>query len=140
METRQIKGFEIARTKQITKRVNGRVPSQTKSGKTYFVNEEFVCNCPDSELHNTTCKHAYAVRYYLNVEIETPEGKVVKKEAVAYTQIWRAYDKGQIDEKEKFMELLSDLVKEIPEPSYIFGRPRISNRDMIFASALKVYT
>ncbi len=141
MEMRKAKGFEIAQTKQIVKKYDGWVvPSQTKSSKTYFVNQEFVCNCPDSELHNTTCKHAYAVRYYLDIEVETPEGKRIEKKPIAYSQIWSVYDKGQIQEKEKFMDMLADLIKEVPEPNYVFGRPRIGNKDMIFASALKVYT
>ena len=141
MEMRKIKGLQIAKTEKIREKRNGWVvPSQTTGGKTYFVNEEFVCDCPDSEFHNATCKHAYAVRFYLNMEIKTPKGIVIEKKPISYSQVWSIYDKGQIEEKDKFMELLSDLLKEVPETPNAVGRPKLSNNDMIFASALKVYT
>jgi hypothetical protein len=57
-----------------------------------------------------------------------------------YTQQWKAYDKSQTEEKIRFMELLKDLVEVVKEPEYQFGRPKITQRDLIFASALKVYS
>ena len=38
------------------------------------------------------------------------------------------------------MELLQDLCQEVPEPTYTFGRPKASTRDLLFASAIKVYS
>jgi transposase len=38
------------------------------------------------------------------------------------------------------MKLLSELCQEIDEPAYKFGRPSLHLSDMIFGSALKVYT
>ncbi len=141
MDVRQQKGFEIAKTKQIQeKRFGWEVPSQTDSRKRYFVNQEFVCDCPDSELHEVTCKHAFAVRYYLKQVIETPQGDVVKEKRLTYPQAWSVYNQCQQEEKVKFMELLSDLLQEVEEPAYVFGRPKISTRTLLFASALKVYT
>jgi len=58
----------------------------------------------------------------------------------AYQQMWPAYNKSQQEEKARFMTLLNDLCNSIEEPAYEFGRPRISLHDLIFASALKVYT
>ena len=141
METRKTKSLEIAKTTQIVERQGGWiVPSQSNKRKTYFVNEEFVCNCPDSELHKTTCKHAYAVGYFIQEEIKTAQGTIIQKKPIGYSQLWSAYDKGQIEKKKRFMELLNDLLKEVPELPNAIGRPKISNKDMIFASALKVYT
>lgn len=61
-------------------------------------------------------------------------------ESRTYTQNWPVYDKSQIEEKVRFMELLGDLLKEIEDTEYSFGRPKIDNRDLLFSSALKVYT
>ena len=55
-------------------------------------------------------------------------------------QNWPAYNSAQIQEKEFFMRLLHELCNDVEEPLYTFGRPRKSRTDMIFASALKVYT
>ena len=59
---------------------------------------------------------------------------------VVYQQNWPAYDKSQITEKARFMELLTDLLQNVGEKEYGFGRPKILMTDMLFASALKVYT
>jgi len=38
------------------------------------------------------------------------------------------------------MKLLADLCKDVEEPLYTFGRPRLQLKDMVFSSALKVYS
>ena len=38
------------------------------------------------------------------------------------------------------MKLLADLCQDIEEPLYKFGRPQLPLKDMVFASALKVYS
>ncbi|MDE1827575.1 MAG: transposase [Candidatus Micrarchaeota archaeon] len=139
MERRQEKGYEIAKTLQIQKDKFGWiVPSQTDGRKKYLVNQEFVCDCADSQLHKTTCKHAYAVRYMLKAEIETPQGTQSKR--MTYQQTWATYDKCQINEKDSFMKMLNDLCEEAEEQPNCKGRPKIANKDLLFASALKVYT
>jgi hypothetical protein len=91
MEMRQIRGLEIAKQKQIRKTIDGwLVPSQSGSGF-YRVDEEFNCNCPDCRGRNVTCKHAYAVRYYLQVERETPLGIKSERVAISGKQAWKAY-------------------------------------------------
>lgn len=57
-----------------------------------------------------------------------------------WTQNWVAYDQAQTREKTLFMELLYDLCQEIEEPAQAMGRPRLLLSDMIFASALKVFS
>lgn len=57
-----------------------------------------------------------------------------------YSQNWSAYNKAQTREGQLFMKLLSGLCSQIEEPTYKFGRPTIPLSDMVFASALKVYS
>ena len=65
METRQIKGKQIAQMCQIEKKGldKWQVPSQSGHGS-YIVTryaEQFLCNCPDFETIQQPCKHIYAV-------------------------------------------------------------------------------
>lgn len=142
MDERQLKGYEIFKTKRIMpdpKRHGWVVPSQT-SNKRYFVSEEFVCDCPDSEFRNATCKHAFAARYYLQIEKETPKGTETTKIRLAYPQAWKAYNEAQTNEIRLFDELLMDLVEGVEEPEQHMGRPRLPFRDAIFCSIQKVYS
>jgi transposase len=144
MEMRQIRGLEIARQqgKQIKPMTNGngwRVPSQSGDGF-YRVDEDFVCTCPDSQKRKCTCKHAYAVRYYLKTEIDTPQGKVVKEKRLYRPQAWREYTKAQTNEVKMFDDLLSDLVESIEEPAQDRGRPRVPLKEAVFCAVQKVYS
>jgi len=56
------------------------------------------------------------------------------------TQNWFVYNQAQMNEKELLMGLLKDLCKSLEEPEYKFGRPKISNSDLVFCSVLKTYT
>ncbi len=115
------------------------MPSQS-SDKVYFVDEKFVCNCPDAEHHKTTCKHAYAVRYYLQIEKDTPTGTEETKVRLTYKQAWEAYNKAQTSEIRLFDELLKDIVESVEEPPQAFGRPRLSLKETVFCSIQKVYS
>jgi len=57
-----------------------------------------------------------------------------------YAQDWKAYNTAQCSEKPIFMKLLSELCHYIEQPEYSFGRPSIPLSDMIFCSAMKVYS
>jgi len=62
---------------------------------------------------------------------------------VSYPQNWHAYNASQINEKDTFMKLLSDLCNEVENkeiPAGRAGRHSLQLRDMVFSSALKVYT
>lgn len=59
---------------------------------------------------------------------------------VTYSQDWSAYNKAQTKEGDLFMRLLSGLCGNIEQPKYEFGRPKMPLSDMVFASALKVYS
>ncbi len=58
----------------------------------------------------------------------------------AYSQDWKAYDTAQCNEMPLFMKLLADLCSGVGNPIHDFGRPKLPYSDMIFASALKVYS
>jgi transposase len=57
-----------------------------------------------------------------------------------YSQDWAAYNRAQTGEKTMFMYLLHKLCSNIEQPPYRFGRPNLQISDMVFCSALKVYT
>ena len=59
---------------------------------------------------------------------------------LTYRQDWTAYNRAQTGEKARFTALLADLCSLVPQPEQANGRPRLSLRDMVFASAFKVYT
>jgi len=147
MDARKLKGEQIAKTVQIQKKGLDKwiVPSQTGSGA-YTVNrqgEGFKCSCPDFQNRGQACKHIYAVeikvlRWFDNDGNSGTEITIRK----TYAQDWINYDKAQTHEKELFMKLLGDLVKNIPEKQLPkkAGRPELSMQDMVFGSALKVFT
>jgi len=146
MDTRRIKGQQIAQMCVIQKKDANQwvVPSQSGRGS-YIVSyygKDFKCNCPDYELRQQPCKHVYAVMTMVLkwIDKQGNENKITIEKKV-YSQDWSKYDINQIQEKTKFMELLKDLCEEIPEPNQnTNGRPKTSYKDLVFASALKVYT
>lgn len=142
MDARQIRGKEIVQTKKIRydeERHIWLVPSQS-SDKVYFVDDKFVCNCPDAETHKTTCKHAHALRYYLQIEKDTPKGTEKTKIPLTHKQAWEVYNKAQTSEIKLFDELLKDIVESVEEPPQTFGRPRLSLKEIVFCSVQKVYS
>lgn len=63
-----------------------------------------------------------------------------KKPKPVYQQDWKAYNESQTNELPLFMKLLADLCKNVEQPSYEFGRPSLPFSDMLFSSAMKVYS
>jgi transposase len=141
-EARKERGFQIFKTKTIMKdrKKHGLiVPSQTSSKK-YFVTEDYECDCPDYQFRGQICKHGYAVKYFLQVERQTPKGVEKTKLRLTYPQAWKAYNEAQKTEIREFDKLLSDLVECIEEPEQRMGRPRLSLREQVFCSVQKVYS
>ncbi len=138
---REEKGKIIAQTRAITKVKEGYLVSSQSSKKKYLVSEHLDnCNCPDCQLRQVRCKHAFAVEYYLQ-KATTQNGVTnIETKRLTYPQAWSVYNKSQETEKTRFLELLNDLSSNIQEPPYEFGRPKISQKDLFFSSALKVYT
>ena len=149
MQTQQLKerkqrGYEIAQTKQIVRSGNKwLVPSQT-SNKKYEVTlylDKKVCTCPDYTERQMTCKHIFAVEITISREFDNKGNvRITQTKRITYPQDWPNYDKAQIHQKEMFMRLLSGLCQSIDEPVYVFGRPRLPLSEMVFVSALKVFT
>lgn len=151
METREQRGMEIAARCKVVRRAEGwSVPSQSGTGK-YTVSGVDVqaprCTCPDFETRGQDCKHIFAVRIVIQREFEFDGETVTERITVTktvkrttYPQNWPAYNKAQTHEKDKFMILLRDLCRGLPEPEQRRGRPRLSLRDGVFAAVLKVYT
>jgi transposase len=145
MDMRQAKGQQIAQMCQIEKKDANSwiVPSQSGRGayKVELYGTDYKCNCPDYELRQQPCKHVYAVMTLMLKWFDKHgnETTITIKKKV-YSQDWHNYNINQEQEKGKFMELLQDLCQEVPEPAYTFGRPKAPMRDLLFASALKVYS
>jgi transposase len=148
MDARQQKGLEIAATLAIQPKGDAWiVPSQTLVGR-YTVTrggDGLECSCPDFELRHTTCKHGYAVEFYLKRETTiSPNGETTVTETraarVTYPQNWHAYNAAQSAEKELFCHLLRDLCATVPEPERGMGRPSVPVSEALFSACFKVYS
>jgi transposase len=146
VEARKLRGFEIAKTNHISKNGKGwLVPSQS-NGTPYIVQfsdngDEPTCNCPDHQYRKMKCKHIFAVELTVTREIDEQGAVTETKTAkVTYSQDWTAYNLAQTQQKELFIHLLRDICTAVPQPKYTFGRPTLPLSDMVFASALKVFT
>lgn len=144
METRQIRGLEIARNSKVTRVDNlWLVPSQSRPKK-YAVdlsNDPPVCTCADYETNRRKCKHIFAAQYLLS-QADTgatlPEPpKVVRP---TYRQNWHEYNLAQTHEKSQFLALLYELCQDVEEPVQEKGRPRLPLRDIIFAATFRIYS
>jgi hypothetical protein len=146
MEAREQRGLALAEAGQI-RRTNKAwyVPSQNGKGHHYSVildGEYPRCTCPDYELRRQRCKHIYAVEYTLKRET-SPNGTVTVTETkkVTYKQNWRPYNSAKTEEKARYMVLLADLCRGVPQPERAPGPGRscLPFSDMVFASAFKTY-
>jgi transposase len=142
---RKEKGMAIVQTCRIMKREKGGyvVPSQTGTGAYLVTYQDYkaVCECPDFEnkgLLGVKCKHIWAVEFTINKKTHA-DGTVEYTVKKTYPQNWSAYNKAQTHQTELFMKLLYNLTDGIYKP-YEFGRPSLPLCDVIFCSALKVYS
>jgi len=146
-EIRKQRGMEIVHKCRIMKREKGGyvVPSQSGEGAylVRFVKYKPVCECQDFEkrgILGVKCKHIWAVEITINKQVHEDGSTTTTITRKTYSQHWHEYDQAQIHQKEKFLELLSDLCNGINNPTYTFGRPTLPLSDMVFASALKVFS
>lgn len=140
---REQRGLLIYKNYEITQTASGWiVPSQSGNGSylVKFDGHEPECNCPDCNKRNVKCKHIFAVEFYLKTVISTKGITQERGVRITYSQNWSAYDKSQTGEKLQFMKLLNDLCKNVEQPKYNFGRPKIPLSDLVFSSVLKVYS
>ncbi len=132
MDARQEKGLVIAATLNTQPKGDSAwiVPSQTLTGR-YTVTRTFdglECTCPDYDLRHSTCKHGFAVEFFLKRETTmsaSGETTITETRAmrVTYQQDWPKYNAAQCAEKELFLHLLRDLCAVVPEPERVMGRP-----------------
>jgi transposase len=144
MEARQQRGMEIAATTRIVKKGDQwAVPSQSLNGK-YTVTKNadgYQCTCPDHELRQIKCKHAFAVEFAMKREYHADGSETVTTGMrITYAQDWPAYNAAQTSEKAMFCRLLRDLCAGIPEVEQQRGRPRLPIGDALFSAAFKVYS
>jgi transposase len=146
LNPRQQRGAALAKgkTRSFRKITDGTyyVPSQTNAGSGYVVDVTGgKCSCPDHEETGGVCKHQWAVRYFRH-ELELPDGSFVVTEGVrlTYTQDWPAYNKAQVEEKERVQVLLAGLCDGIESPAQKTGRPRMPLRDAVYGATMKVYS
>lgn len=147
LQERRQRGYEIAMSRRLVEK-NGIwfVPSQSSPTKTYQVMlrlDKSTCTCPDFVERGIKCKHIFSVEITVLKQLNkngTVTVTTTKKET--YSQNWVAYDRAQTQQKELFMKLLNDLCKTLPEEAEIRGkgRPKMLMKDMVFSSALKVFT
>jgi transposase len=146
VDLRELKALELAARSKIVFHL-GRwlVPSQG-SGKVYSVSLSPVsCSCEDFELRGEPCKHVIAARLVAARDHDAEPAPPMDTEAVpkrpTYRQDWPKYNAAQQSEKDRFHELLSDLLAGVEEPARTgVGRKPTPLRDMIFAACLKVFT
>jgi SWIM zinc finger len=135
MDTREQRGIELAKSAKIRRTHRAwYVPSQNGKGH-YSVTlngKAPHCNCPDYELRGKKCKHIFGVEHTVKREAEHEKPK-------PRVRSWPSYNASQTSEKGKFVALLSNLCRSVPEPIQARGRPRLPLSDMLFASAYKVY-
>ncbi len=90
--------MEIAKSKTIKPTKGGWLVKSQSPNNCYKVDEELLCNCHDAECRGITCKHAFAVRYYLQIERNTASGTETDKVIISHKQAWKAYTAAQTDE------------------------------------------
>lgn len=154
METRKLKGREIARQVKITGRGKvWNVSSEQRPSRKYrvdFSSKTPTCSCVDYESRRRKCKHIFAVEYIIEHGQSRTRKRAVNraktsKEPAAvprptYRQEWAAYNRAQTNEKSHFLELLYELCSGIEEPIQENGRPRLPLSDILFAATFRIYS
>jgi transposase len=152
MNAREERGLVIAATQKLTQK--GKVwlvPSQNGKGK-YTVcpdHDSPFCSCPDHEETGQPCKHVYAVRYTLDRD-QQADGTVTETRTMTFTEKktyrpaygWGVYNLAQCEEKRRFLVLLHDLCRGLPNPPqhHKGGRQRSEMSDIAFTCIFKVYS
>jgi hypothetical protein len=143
MQTRQIRGLEIASQSDITRSENfWVVPSQTTSKSYAVCLDPPGCTCPDFKKTAIKCKHIFAVQYYVERERGYAIPTVPEQKRKTYKQEWHEYNLAQTNEKAKLLELLYELTRDVEDlpRKGVAGRNRLPLRDMIFCVAFKTYS
>lgn len=86
-DERAIRGYAILAKRDEPKQVKGnifRVPSQNSKDYYYVTNKngELYCTCPDHKYRKVTCKHIYAVRFWLALKQKLEKQEVEEIEPI----------------------------------------------------------
>jgi transposase/predicted nucleic acid-binding Zn finger protein len=142
LQIRKQRGIQIAKTKKVVKEgYKWIVPSQS-SNRNYEVVlkiDKSTCTCPDFIERGIKCKHIFAVEITITKTMNQ-DGTATVTKRITYSQDWPNYTKAQVEEGHLFRTLLKDLVENVPEEPYRFGRPSIPKRTAIFCAIDKVYS
>lgn len=142
------RGIIIAAMCKLTRREDGIWLVPSSSGKGHYESDPAhgTCTCPDFKEWGYKCKHQYAVDITIRRE-QNADGTITETRSITFTekktykQDWPKYNEAQMTEKDRFQALLFDLCPGLPPaPQPKTGRRRTLFSDMVFASALKVYT
>lgn len=153
MDEREQLGLLIAATARITRKGDAwMIPSSIGDGGKYAVRlrkDGPTCSCPDHETRGGRCKHIIAAEYASKrdageevVATNFDVMETINKPRPTYAQkSWKAYNAAQTSEKERFLPLLHELCRDLPEPlAAKTGRPRLPISDAIFSVCFKVYS
>lgn len=145
LKDRKQRGYLIAQTQKVVNK-NGvwQVPSASNPHKTYKVTltlEGAKCDCEDFKERGLKCKHAWAVSYTIEKTVNK-DGciTITQTKRITYKQDWPNYTKAQTEEGRLFKELLKDLVENVQEQPYTFGRPKTPLKTALFCAIDKVYS
>lgn len=145
LQERKARGYEIANTRKVVNQ-NGVwvVPSATNPRQTYRVELSLTgakCNCPDFLERGIRCKHIFAVDITITKQFNA-DGTITETATVrkTYPQMWHEYTASQTNEGRLFKELLKDLVENVAEQPYVFGRPKVPLKTSLFCAIDKVYS
>jgi len=139
-ETREARAREIIKNPYAVKKISDTmytVWSQTGVGD-YRVSipegkKAWICTCPDYIKNEVKCKHIFALEFYLDAKFPNKRQPTLKR-------AWKEYNLAQMNEIEKFDELLRELVDTIPDEVQIMGRPKLAIQDQYFCAVQKVYS
>lgn len=143
------RGIQLAAKSKIYRKADGSwsVPSQAGDGRyTITMGEKPTCTCAYHDTNGRTCKHIFAVNYFLQRELNEDgsetitESVTVTSKRKTYPQQWSAYNAAQVSEKAEFQRLLHALCTEIEDPVQVKGRRRIPLSDAVFNVVFKVYS
>lgn len=147
LQERKERDSEIAKTEKIVNKDGlWLVPNASNPHKVYEVVLTMnggKCNCEDFKERGLKCRHQFAVWISLTKTTKrSRDGTITETttKKVVYSQNWKAYTQATTQQKELMQKLLNDLCNTIEEKPYTFGRPQLPMRDVVFSSALKVFT
>ena len=151
MKAIEERGLQLAAKFKIFQKEDGTwsVPSQAGKGRYVIeMGDSPRCSCAYHETHGSTCKHIYAVNYFLQRDVHSDGSETITETVTVsettkrktYPQNWTAYNAAQTSEKFEFQRLLHSLCTGLEAPVQTNGRPRLPICDAVFSVVFKVYS